>query len=407
MADVGIGNVTWQTGNGRMTRAGPWFLPGQPLIGYCFGIALTTFAYSKTVDGGKTWAAPVTIGSSGTNTYIAGDSWADWATPGDTGTLIHCWYFDSTNDKVFWRSLDTATDTLGTERTAFTGASAVANRGSFCSGTKTRSGYLYVAFDIDAGAEHGIVRSTDNGTTWSANLATTFVETNNDECILFPATGTGDNNDCWAIYQDESATALTMKMWDSSAAAQVESSTVQTMTINTTDLTGQRGFAGSIRPSDGALILVSCSERDTATADMQCWVVTGVTAASLTGITAKTNITTNIDDNYNPAVFIDQTTDNIFVAYNGKIDGSEVLGTTTSVYYVRSVDGGTTWSAEHAYSEGAASVVQQVWVGAVGSRFSVVWRQQNTVFDNNWTNSIDLVTPIELVTEPLTPCRHR
>lgn len=388
------------TGSGRGMRVGAWFPPGRPLTGYCFHLdAAGVFAYRKTTDGGLTWSITTTISSA--TTHVAFDTWADWATPGDTGTLIHCWYFDTTNDIVRWRTLDTATDTLGTERAAFTGASAVAGRGAFCSGTKTRSGYLYVAFDIDAGAEHGIVRSTDNGTSWSSNLAATFVEATIDQCILFPATGTGDNNDCWAIYQDASADSLTMKMWDSSAAAEVESSSMQTMVENATDLTGQIGFSGSVRPSDGALFVVSCSEYDTATGDMQCWVVTGVTAASQTGIAAKTNITTNIDDNYNPAVFIDPTTDNIYVAYNGKIDGSEVIGTTTKVYYVRSVDGGTTWSAEHACMEGSTNLIQQVWVAPLGSRFYVSWRRQNTTCEANWTNSIDFATPIELIMAPL------
>src|SRR6185436_12670532 len=111
-------------------------------------------------------------------------------------------------------------------------------RGAFVSGTKTRSGYLYCAYDIDAGAERGLHRSTDSGTTWSANLATTFVEATLDQCKLFPASNTGDNNDCWAIYYDASATAITLKMWDSSAAAQVESSTIQAShTDGVTDLT--------------------------------------------------------------------------------------------------------------------------------------------------------------------------
>lgn len=378
MADVGTtGNSASTSAQSRVMRQ---IVFTSAYTGYSFFLGASNIKYSKTTDGGATWNTPVTIKAVA---GIAMDVWYDQWTPSDTGTLIHMWYFDVTNDTVFWRSLDTSSDTLGTERSAFVGASAVAGRGTFCSGTKTRSGYLYVAFDIDAGAEHGLVRSTDNGTTWSANLATTFVEATIDQCLLFPATGTGDNNDCWALYQDSSADALTMKMWDSSAAAEVESSTIQTMIENISDGTGQMGFSGSVRHSDGHLIIVSCSDRDTATADMQAWEISGVTAASLTGVTALTDITTNIDDNYNPAVCIDQSSNNIYVAYNGKRDGSETIGVTTKAYYTYSTDGGTTWTAgDTAYMEAAAAVVAQVWAPLMGGFFGATFRVGTEVFIN-------------------------
>ena len=265
---------------------------------------------------------------------MAFDVWFDQWTPGDTGTLIHCWWFDSTNDIVRWRTLNTSGDALGTVRTVFTGASAVAGRGAFVSGTKTRSGYLYCAYDLDAGAERGLHRSIDSGTTWSANLATTFVEATLDTCKLFPASGTGDDNDCWALYYDASATALTLKLWDSSAAAQVESATIGVAhTDGATDLTGQFGYDGAVRHSDGHLIVAKQSTRDVAAGTHQIFDFT-----STSTITTKTAIATSTDDHYYPQVFINQGTGTIFVAYNGKRDGSEVLDTTTKVYYTYSTE---------------------------------------------------------------------
>src|SRR6266542_1497980 len=384
MADVSI-DSTIGTATGRGMRS---IVFTTTSVGYQFYIdSGGTFVYSKTSDGGATWGAAVTINSA--TTQVAFDVWYDRWTPGDTGTKIHCWYFDTTNDKVFYRQLDTNGDSLGTERTAFTGASAVAGNNAYVSGTKTRSGYLYCCSAIDASNEQYFGRSTDGGTTWGAALSATFQEANPDHALLFPATGTGDDNDCWAIYHDSSATALTMKMWDSSAVAQVESSTIQTIVAVGTDLTVyQYPFSGAIRESDGHLIFVSSSDRDTATADMQVWEVSGVTAASQSGITHLTDITTDKDDNYNPAIFINKGNGDLYVAYNGKRDGSETIGTTTKVYYTKSTDNGSTWSAgDTAYMEGSTAAVLQVWVPLTGPFFYSSWRT-GTTLNGNKVNAI-------------------
>lgn len=352
-------------------------------IGYWFYIdSGGAFVYSKTTDGGATWGAAVTVGSA--TTQVAYDVWFDQWTPGDSGTLIHTWFFDTTNDDVFYRTLDTNGDALGTQRTVFNGATAVAGRGTFVSGTKTRSGYLYCAYDIDAGAERGLHRSTDAGVTWSASLSTTFVEATLDEAMLFPASGTGDDDDCWAIYIDASAVQLSMKMWDSSAAAQVES-TGFTFTPNGTDLTGQFGYSGTLRLSDGRLILAYTSAYDTATTKTAFLEVTWSTGSgnfSLTGF-GYPNLVTNIDDHYYPAIFLDQTTNDVYLAYNGKRDGTEAIGTSTKVYYAQLVSGSGAWTTgDTAYMEGAAGVVAQVWAPLMGDRFYVGWRVGTTLVGN-------------------------
>ena len=374
MADVSV-DGTISTSTARGSRS---LVYATDLIGYMFYIDQDgVFGYSKTTDGGATWGAQVNVDSGAATTVLAFDVWFEQWTPGDTGTKIHCWWFDTTADDVIWRTLDTNGDTLGTQRVVFAGATSVVGRGVFVSGTKTVSGYLYVAYDIDAGAERGLQRSTDSGTNWSANLSTTFVEATLDTCFLYPASGTGDNNDCWALYYDASATALTLKLWDSSAASATESSTIQTHTDGNVDLTGQFGFAGAIRPSDGHLIVAAHSLRDNASTTLQVFDCTDTST-----IATKTAITTNIDDNYWPQVFIDDA-GTIYVAYVGKRDGTETLDVTAKVYYTKSTDGGTTWtSGDTAYMEGAAGTVQQVWVPLGGNRFAGVWRVSGTLLTN-------------------------
>ena len=358
------------------------------------GGGLTGFVYRKTTDGGASWASPVVVQTN--STQEGGDVWYDQWTPGDTGTKIHMWYFDNTSDRVSWRTLDTSSDTLNTAVQVFGGASAVGGRGAFVSGTKTRSGYLYCAYDIDAGAEKGLHRSTDSGATWSASLSSTFVEATIDECMLFPATGTGDNNDMWCIYQDSSTDELTMKMWDSSAAAQVESSSMATVIECSVDESCQRNFAGAIRLSDGHLIMGAITRVISGTADFKTWDVSGVTASSQTGITAKTNIFTGITQSASGNVmypsFYVNSSDVIYVAYSGKRDASETLGT-TKVYYTKSTDGGTNWSAgDTTYMVGTATDTRQTWSSNSGPRFLVQWRQDVASPNSGlWTNAANSI----------------
>lgn len=373
MADVQIeGSVSTATARGLRSVAFT-----TALIGYWFCIDSDgTFGYRKTTDGGATWGAAVVISAATTN--LAYDVWFDKWTPGDVGTKIHTWYFDTTVSDVLYRSLDTAADTLGTQRVVFAGASALAGRGIFVSGTKTLSGFLYCGYDIDAGTEKGFHRSTDAGVTWSASLAATFIEATIDQCLLFPASNTGDGNDCWALYQDASADALTLKMWDSSAVAATESATIQTMIENVTDLTGQMGFSASVRHSDGHLIVATVSERDTVTADHQVFDINGTGS-----ITALAAINANVDDHYYPSVFINQVNNNIFVFFNGASDGSETLGTATKVYYNQSTDAGASWlPGDFAYTEGITSAIFQVWAPLMGPRLYAGWRVGTTLIGN-------------------------
>lgn len=369
MADVTIDGISAVTS--RMMRKTVFISEN---VGYDFNLDGSNITYVKTTDGGVTWGATVTI-DAGT----AGDVWYDQWTPGDSGTLIHIFYAEGVSDDVQYVNLDTTDDSLSAITVVFAGATAAAGRGYFVAGTKTRSGRLYCAYDIDAGAEKGLHVSTDGGGTWSASLSATFIEATIDQCLMFPASNTGDDNDLWTIYHDASADALTLKMWDVSAGAAVESATICTLVENTTDGTGQYPFSASVRHSDGHLIVSAITERDTVTADHRMFDINGT--GSITELTA---ITTNIDDHYYQAVFIDQLTDDIYVAYNGKRDGSEVLGTTSKVYYTKSVDGGSSWVAgDTAYMEGAAAAAFQVWAPLMGPRFYPVWRVGSTMFGNN------------------------
>ena len=360
-------------------------------VGYFFYIdSDNDFKYARTIDGGQNWSAAVAeIDTDTTITALVFDVWYDKWTPGDTGTKIHIWWIEIDIDDINYRALDTSNDSFGSKIQVFAGGTAASNRANFVSGTKARGGNLYAVGTIDAAAECEFARSTDGGATWDATRASPQ-EVCGDQGMLFPGNET-DTQDIWMLYDDIDANALTLKTNDDSANSWAESATTIPFTDETTLGTGEGGYSGSIRHSDGHLIAATHSQIDNAATDFQIWDITDGST-----ITQKTAITTNIDDNYYSSVFIDQNTDDIYVSYAGKRDGSETLGTTVGIYYTKSTDGGVNWTAgDTAYSESTGNY-RQNWAGMMGNRFGVVWRNDATeglLF--NFVNSLDL-TPVSL-----------
>jgi hypothetical protein len=387
MADITIATV-----DASQARGDRVVVPVSASVVYAFFLDVTTedLFYAKSTDGGATYGTPVQInGDTNPDTFSV---WYDRWTPGDTtGTKIHIGWVQTSADGTRYRSLDTNGDVFGTQITISNLTSAIDNSAEvWCSIAKALSGHLGFGYCADGGDERGWFVSEDNGATWGTDLNVAgFVEDGGgsgspDRGSVWPATGTGDDDDFWLLWQDASANELTLKLWDHSALGMAESSAILTFAENVTDLTGGPGWKAGIRLSDGHLILAAVSEYDTATADFRVFDIGGT--ASITELTA---ITTNVDDIYFPAVCIDPFTDDIYVAFNGLRDGSEDLGTATKVYYVVSADGGTSWSAgSTAYMEGTAEAVVQVWTPPTGPLFYVVWRT-GTAFKANAVNAVE------------------
>lgn len=378
MADVSIDS----TGGSATSRGYRSFVWISAFVGYYFFVdADGAFKYRKTGDGGLTWGILVTIASP--TTHVAFDVWYDQWTPGNTGTLIHCWYFDTTNSDVFYRSLDTASDTLGTQTVAFNGASATAVASSNVSGARMRGGNLYVAWNIDGGTEVGTARSIDVGANWVSRNS--IMEAGTDFALLFPG-GESDNQDAWAIYWDVSANAITLKTFDDSANSVSESSSINAMNLALADGTSQFPFSGSIRASDNHLIYVVTNAPDNAANDLLVFDINGASS-----IVAKTDIVTNIANVGYPTIQIDNS-GVIRVVYNGKRDGTQTLGTNSMIYYVTSNDGGTTWSSgDTAVSVGSTNI-RQTWTPLNGAKFISAWRTTANAISTNTDNSSPSLT---------------
>lgn len=353
------------------------------MIGYFFFIdGDSDLYYTKTTDGGLTWGTPVAV--SGADTMTAFDVWYDQWTPGDTGRCIHIWHFGiTTTDDVNYHRLNTTNDSLTGPVTVFAGSTAVAGRQAHVSGTKARGGNLYCVFTIDAFAETGFYRSLDNGATWGSR--TSPLEATGDQAMLFPA-NLADSEDIWAIYDDISTDQLSIKTHDDSANTWAESSTLS-FVENTTDLTGQYGFSGSIRHQDGDLIFAYMDTYDAAggsTTDLKVYEYDG------TNLTALTDIATNVDHIYYPSVFLNQDQpDWIYVANLGVSAGTSTLTTSIPIVYALSKDRGVSWTKDITYSESTTDYVC-TWAPLNGEKFMVATQDiSSAAIVTNYVNSKD------------------
>lgn len=352
-------------------------------IGYVFFLdSGTDVVYVKTTDGGQTWGVKTTFFAG--NVVIASFWFEKW-TPGDTGTKIHVVHIDSGTDDVVHQWFDTADDSISAQHVVFAGSTMLSNLANSLSIAKMRGGNLIVVFDGDAAAETGTYRSVDGGVNWT--IRTNAYEAASDWAWVLPGNEL-DNNDAYIIYFDSSTSEVTLKVHDDSANTNSESAVIAAVVQYVNDPDGRYPLHAAIRHSDGHTILVLITERDPAgaTADFRVFDING--SAS---IVEKTALATNIDDCYYPSVFVDNLTDDIYVAYIGKRDGSEQLevANSTGVYYSKSTDDGATWSAgDTAYSAALASM-RGTMVAPGGPRFGVVWITGTTSFMGyNYDNSV-------------------
>jgi hypothetical protein len=296
--------------------------------------------WAKSTDGGFTWSDDSLFTSLvkvlGTNSGYS--VWYDKWTPGNTGTIIHIAYFEQNGDDVFYRSLDTATDTMGSEITIFAGGSSAAPNNTCISITRAIGGNLYCGFDIDGGTETGFYRSVDAGANWTSR--TDVNEAANTDYYLLAPGFAADTQDIICIYWDRSNSELSRKLYDDSGDSWGESSISTGMTAISSS-TACPQFSITVDDANNKILLVAWTNRDTANADLRFWTI------DESAITEGTNVVLNsTDDQQLCAIGLATDTTTIYVFYGGKSDGSESVGATINIYYKTSGDGGATWGAE-------------------------------------------------------------
>ncbi|KKN05985.1 hypothetical protein LCGC14_1081840 [marine sediment metagenome] len=382
MADTTVGTFVSANLNDYNIRLGPIWVDG--LTAYVFYTETSADpVYRKTTDGGATWSDVVSLH---TGTVFKMSVWYDRWTPGDAGKAIHMAWIETTDDTIVYRRLNLDDDSLSDKITVFAGVSFSGGAWPFAvvDIVKARGGNLYVGFWGDASGEIGFYRSTDNGATW-ASRAQLADGDEADGILLMPGNET-DDNDIWCIYWDRSADELSLKVYDDSADSWSETSIATGMV----DSPNFYQMSASPRHSDSHVILAAWSDVDDAAADLKVWDI-----GSASDIVAKTDVVSNLDVSGAVAVFIAQQDNSIYVVY---LKGG-VWQVTVDAFYKKSVDGGATWGAETAYSEGAAdnlrAICAGISVGADGGRFQPLFLNTDlTTLYVNLTNDVLIVPSV-------------
>lgn len=293
--------------------------------------------FKRSTDGGYTWGAPTSV-YAGTVTALS--VWYDRWSGLSTDYISIAWQESGTDDTLF-RTINTgSSDALSTQTSIFAGTSTAS--GGYLSIARTRGGNVVCDTVIDAGAEGGFFKLLNadfpNGA-WSAALTSPEALATQDQIILLPGWA-ADNNDVMAFFWDASANEVSRYLYDDSAGTWGETSIATSMN-DLVATTGWPCFAATVDTTNSRNLLVAWSGADTVNADLRCWHVTE------SAITEVTNVVLNsTDDQALCAITIDTTTEDWYVFYGGKSDGSEVWTSAIKLYYKKSTDDGATWGAE-------------------------------------------------------------
>lgn len=317
------------------TRSGLW----GP---YWIDVNTATLIYSSTfdnpvvastTDGGVTWNTYQIRSSSIRNL----SAWFDQETPGDTGTLIHFVYTDSSGADAFrYFSVDVDGGAIN-EEVIRNPTGVAASRVAI---TKTVSGNLIAAYFSTTDSSLGVFRSSTSTESWISR-ADVWDVGNSEHLILLPA-ATADDDDAVGILWNFDIDEIELRMYDESA----NTWTTTGIEGNMVEDASHANMDASVRHSDSHILLAAHSNDDSATDDLLTWDLTVDSIAS-PATTSKANIFTDQNQSAQVAMIINQQNDDVYVAYQ---KGGAWTGSVATVFH-KSDDGMATWGGEAAYAE--------------------------------------------------------
>lgn len=299
--------------------------------GYAFYSGLSgDLHYRKSTDGGATWGAEqVFANESGGSQMVRFGLWYDRWTPGDdTGTKIYVAYSDQGTDDLFYNYLDTSGDTIGTSVLVKTSLS-YSETYVAPSITKSTDGYLFIFWA--EWSEEFVMKSTDSGSSW-AQTSATFLDASDDPVLLLPLSG----GDIILIQHDVSVDDLVSRVYDEATDSWDSSDTVIDTTFN--NIAGTRSqFGGAVYRSTGDVYVVG--NNGVSTYDVQSYLYSESTRTW----SNKTDVVSNDNGLLDAKIAIDDNNGDVYVIYGTYGTG---FSSNVNVYYKKSTDGMTTWSAE-------------------------------------------------------------
>ena len=310
---------------------------------YIFYIdSLTDVAYMKSTDKGVSLGNPVVlVATTATQLAYWYDRWSGIATD-----LVCLAYTESVGNDTIWATFNTATDILGTAATVHAGTSAAG--GGALSICRSRGGNVYIKTCIDAGAEGGFYKclNANVGGTNAVEAALTDSEAlaTADQWILMPGWA-ADTNDMAMFFWDASAEEISLLNYDDSGNTWAETArtelSIATSMTDTVASTDYPHFAAAVDTANSRNLLVAWSARDTLNADLRCWHVADRTVTEVTNV-----VQNSTDDQGFAAIGINTDTQDWYVVFAGKADGSETMGTNVTLNYKVSTDDGAIWGVE-------------------------------------------------------------
>ena len=325
--------------------------------------------YVKTADGGATWGASVQINTF-TTVSVAFSAWADWWTPGDTGSLIHFTFHGDAGARVRYRNLDTSDDSLSTEVSVET--AVISDPPTNLSITKSSGGELAVIWNSGSAVARSDLRiSIDGGASWNDFLDPWNSSASQDwEMYLFPS-DEDDPNDLWLLVQDNDDDEL--QFWRYTRA----SDSWQFQVVAGDWVTVNNNMGAAISHSTRHLWLIGIGNNPFATpVPIRVWEIGGFDQ-----IEEKTNVLSS-DDYLACNIMIDSNTDDVYVAYGRGADVNNLVARSKVSH-----DNGATWGSEVTEGDGTTYVIRRIDVPPVvpnRGRWLVTWYDQT--LDDMFTN---------------------
>ena len=368
----------------KMERGIVWT---SPTVGYVFfkESATADFKYTKTTDGGVSWAAAVSI-SVDINTFSI---WYDKWTPGDNGGKIHFAYGRTAASDLTYGNLDTAAADGLTQVIIDAAVTPTGSPDWAWAVTKARGGNLYCGgwmTTAGAGADRGFWRSVNGGVAWTKRADVTDGAAL-DKLLLFPG-NEADDQDVYCAYVDDSAQEVTLKVYDDSG-----NSWSETVIAALSGAPGESNpvIAGGIKDSDNHLMLMIQVVPNGSAGDIEFWDITD--AATMV---QRTDVATH-NDFLGTAITIDQENGVIYAVYVRNPAPFNVA----DIFYKTSPDGGVTWGTAIRFNDSPASagtVIGGMWtdlsIGAASGRFMPCWIDEGPAdLMTNVTNSVVILPP--------------